>query len=117
METLCQGLKEITIQYADGFRGEASALRDWIATCIGRFLNKPGEGSVKPSIEIAPAPGDAPCLSMEWTYSNENRLSWNMNRNGSGGMIESRLSGREEKLPAHSRLLPLENALAEALFF
>ncbi|MGB0344172.1 MAG: hypothetical protein ACPGGJ_02165, partial [Coraliomargarita sp.] len=63
-----------------------------------------------------PAPG-TPCLSMEWRYDNGNRLSWSMQEDGTRGEIVACFAGREERIPTHNRLLPLENALAEALFF
>ncbi len=119
MESLCCGLADVTIRHAPGFSGEAAALCQWVASCLARHCAEPGEDNGFPPIGAPvadPAPG-TPCLSMEWRYDNNNRLCWSMQEDGTRGEIVACFAGREERIPTHIRLLPLENALAEALFF
>jgi hypothetical protein len=54
---------------------------------------------------------------MVWGYTNDNSLQWSMHQAEPRGQIQSYFEGRKEQMPTHIRLLPLEKALAEALFF
>ena len=60
---------------------------------------------------------DPACLSMMWDYANENSFYWSMDQAELRGQIKSRFVGREEQILTQISLLPLEKALAEALFF
>tara|TARA_A100001015_G_C15017772_1_gene726362 strand:+ start:1392 stop:2378 length:987 start_codon:yes stop_codon:yes gene_type:complete len=119
LETLGNGLESIAIRYIPSLCGEATALRNWVRACLETLYAGLGTDEALPEIELFEAECEAGvyCLEMNWLYSNDNHLHWHMFVAGAHGLIETRFSGREERLPTHIRMLPLENTLAEALFF
>ena len=118
-EMLCAGLKTITIRYVASLRGEAEALREWVTVCLRACFDRPDAGHEFPSIHLARSEPmeDPACLSMMWDYANENSFYWSMDQAELRGQIKSRFVGREEQILTQISLLPLEKALAEALFF
>lgn len=121
MESLCHGLEGVEISHRESSRGEAAALGAWVLTCFSKELNGSAKEEVLPSVEVRSLDSNenasSPMLSMTWRYSNENLFQWTMHKEGSRGQIKSSFDGRTENLSMHVRLLPLEKALAEALFF
>ncbi|MGC6456053.1 MAG: glucose-6-phosphate dehydrogenase assembly protein OpcA [Coraliomargaritaceae bacterium] len=121
METLCCGLERVEIHHVHSFRGEAAAIGAWVLGCLSHHKENPDAQRLQPSLEILPCQANEstskPSLSMTWIFSNENSFQWTMYEEGSRGQINSVFNQRSEKLSMHVRLLPLENALAEALFF
>lgn len=119
MDVLCAKLKTVTIRHASKLQGEAVALSEWVTACLSRYFDLPENGHDLPSMNlVVTEPNeDSACLSMVWGYTNDNSLQWSMHQAEPRGQIQSYFEGRKEQMPTHVRLLPLEKALAEALFF
>ena len=119
IQSLCQGLKSVTVTHCASMSGEGARLLEWVQSCF-EDCDQSGEcssaGGEFQAIQCD-ASGEACSLSLELTYEDERFFKWRKCPNGSLGEIEAYLGKSEETIPARVKPLAYEQALAEAFFF
>jgi hypothetical protein len=115
IESLCQGLKAVTVTHCLSTQGEAKRLLEWIKDCLADCEKVDGCATFGADYCIAECE-DAE-LSLELAYDDERFFKWRKFKSSSLGEIEAYLGKTQEKIPTRVKPLSAEQALAEALFF
>lgn len=122
MDTLCRGLRTVTVWHGPDTAGEARRLTEWVRSCLEECVScaeSGEEGKELPgfSIRLAERESSPQYLEMEWEYGDGRYFHWRREAGGSVGEIAAKLGAKEERVPTRVKALAPEEALAEALFF
>lgn len=115
MEELTSGLKRVVVRHAPDQSGEGYHLAEWLKLCL-RDVAPPKLNSLV-VVDSELLKGDTSTLSMEWEYSSDCFIKWQLYKTGNRSEMQVRLNGETKQIPAHIKALAPEQALAEALFF
>lgn len=120
IESLCRGLKRVTVAHCSLMAGEGQRLIDWIKECLGESAKSEGDCAAK-SVEYTVTSCDevdSGCsLSLAWEYEDDRYFKWRKFSDGSFGEIQASLGKSTETIPTRVKPLAPEQALSEALFF
>jgi glucose-6-phosphate dehydrogenase assembly protein OpcA len=118
IESLCMGLKAVTVKHCASTQGEAQRLLEWMQGCLADCDKYDDCGALKADFQIARIEQcEDISLSLELAYEDERFFKWRKFQSGSLGEIEASLGKHQEKILTQVKPLTPEQALAEALFF
>ena len=112
MDTLCQGLLEVTVTAGGALHPEAKVLLGWVRTKISLC------GQNRALFDLVSPPG-APerSLGVTFTYEGAKAFAWNGDLATGLGLFEADFGSGKTVLPTGASLLSAESALSEAMFF
>lgn len=111
------GLKSVELRHRPQFAAEAAVLGKWMQERTDDCAAEAGLETVGPTFPCRSEDQLSECLVIDWTYETgrEIRMAFDFERKHAD--LTSRINGHSSSLSSTIRLLPPENALAEALFF
>jgi hypothetical protein len=119
IESLCHGLKTVSVRHSEVTSGEGMRLMEWIRDCLGDCEQCEDCSALKAKYECyACSELEKDCsLAMEFTYEDGRFFRWRKFAEGSMGEIHAMLGKEEEKISTRMKSLGPEQTIAEALFF
>ena len=113
MDTLCEGLKNVTVTHGSAHPAEARVLLGWVKERMDRCDKNRAAYGLK-----APAGIGAETLGLTFDYAGtKKKFSWKGDLKHGDALFEADLGTGRTRLTAAVSLLPPENALSEAMFF
>ncbi|HAV13703.1 MAG TPA: hypothetical protein DCX06_09495 [Opitutae bacterium] len=117
IESLCHGLKRVTVSHDDSMSGEGQRLMEWIKDCLGECNKCTDCAAAKAEFSTVNCDTSECSLCLEWEYDDDRYFQWRKFSDGSLGEIQAYLGKSKEIIPTRVKPLAPEQALSEALFF
>ena len=117
-ERLAGGLSAVRVRHAPDLEAEARCLGRWLSARLAACL--PGDSTKPPAAKLSPAPGrgkEATGLEIRLEYPDQRHFRWRAPAGFRCAEIEADYGHGPVRLTGAAKLLPPENALAEAFFF
>lgn len=114
---IVEGLREVTLSSANSFRCEGRALLAWIGGALQACYDSPDEARQALRMDQQVAATEDAMPRLNFIYDSDRYLAFDIDLEKGEGRIEADLGGGAQSMITGVRLLELEAALAEALFF
>jgi hypothetical protein len=119
IESLCRGLRSVTVRHCEALSGEGLRLMEWIRSCLGDCAQCEHCSALNAhySLEACMGDHDDCSLALEFTYADGRYFKWRKFTEGSMGEIQACLGNTAEAVSTRMKPLDSEQVIAEALFF
>lgn len=116
-EVIVDGLREVTLSCPASFKSEGRSLLSWVAGALQDCYESP-EAARKALVFGQQEAANAEAMPrMNFIYDNERYFSFELDLAKGEARVEAELGNGRQEMTTGARLLDLETALAEALFF
>ncbi|MDQ8202385.1 hypothetical protein [Pelagicoccus sp. SDUM812003] len=116
VETIIDGLKEVTLSSGPDFKCEGRALMSWVASALKACYESPEAAGKALRFEQQEAQGENAMPRMSFIYENDHYFTFDLDLEKGESHVQADLGGGKQELTTGARLLDAETALAEALF-
>lgn len=116
-EDIVDGLEQVSLSSSSAFKSEGRALMGWLASALKACYPHPDDALGKLRFEQQEAADDTAMPRVSFIYANDNYLTFDIDLAKGEARIHADLAGAKQEMTTGARLLDLETALAEALFF
>jgi hypothetical protein len=111
------GLRRVELRHRPAYRAEARALIAWARSGVEDCAVQAKLGKVEAAFETREDATLDASIAAQWSYEGSGRLAFEFDFDRGTASFESSIGCERNVVSSTARLLPPENALAEALFF